>query len=41
MENKNFNLDEAIKAIRAKKEAELQKSKDYKVGYVKPPKDTR
>lgn len=41
MENKNFNLDEAIKAIRAKKEAELQKSKDYEVGYGKPPKDTR
>lgn len=41
MENKNFNLDEAIKALRAQKEAKLQKSKDYEVGYGKPPKDTR
>lgn len=41
MENENFNLDEAIKTLRAQKEAEAQKSKDYEVGYGKPPKDTR
>ena len=41
MENKKFNLDETIKALRAPKEAKAQKSKDYEVGYGKPPKDTR
>lgn len=41
MENNKPDLNEAIKALRAKNEKKLQKSEDYKVGYGKPPKDTR
>lgn len=41
MENNKSNLDKAIEAMHAEKEANLQKSKDYEVGYGKPPKNTR
>ncbi len=39
MENNKPDLNEAIKALRAKNEEKLRK--DYEVGYGKPPKDTR
>lgn len=39
MENNKPSLDEAIEYIRAQKE--VKKSKDYEVGYGKPPKNTQ
>lgn len=39
MENNKPDLNEAIKALRAKNDEKLRK--DYEVGYGKPPKDTR